>query len=118
MNCIFCKIVKSEIPAARVFENERFLAFRDIQAQAKTHLLVIPKEHIVSLDDAFSKEDATRTQLMGEMLQVATQVARQEKLLPNGFRLVLNSGAQAGQTVFHIHAHVMGGEPLKGRFGA
>jgi histidine triad (HIT) family protein len=117
-DCIFCKINGGQIPSPRVYEDDRFFAIRDIRPQAKVHLLVIPKEHVASLEAAFPQSGAGRTQLMGELLEAATRVARDAGLLPNGFRLVLNTNAHGGQTVHHIHAHVLGGEPLSGGFGA
>ncbi len=116
--CIFCKINRGEIPSTRVHESANFFAIVDIQPHAKKHFLVMPKEHVASLEDAFPLQGKHRTELVGELIETATLVAREQGLLPGGFRLVLNTGPDAGQTVFHIHAHVIGGEPLKGGFGA
>ncbi|HEX8558499.1 MAG TPA: histidine triad nucleotide-binding protein [Pyrinomonadaceae bacterium] len=107
-NCIFCKIVAGEIPAAKVFEDERAVAFRDINPQAPTHALVIPRAHIASLGEAGDADEA----LLGHLLLVAARVAREAGHGDSGFRTVINSGAEAGQTVFHIHVHVLGGRPL------
>jgi histidine triad (HIT) family protein len=106
-DCLFCRIVAGEIPANRVTENETFLAFRDINPQAPTHVLAIPKQHIASLNEA---QDAT---LMGELLLFARDVARDEGLADDGYRVVLNTNAKAGQTVFHVHAHVLGGRAMR-----
>ncbi|HYH87520.1 MAG TPA: histidine triad nucleotide-binding protein [Pyrinomonadaceae bacterium] len=106
-DCIFCKIVAGEIPAAKIFEDEYALAFRDINPQAPTHALVIPRAHIASLADA-SESDET---LLGHLLRVAARVARDEGHA-EGFRTVVNTGADAGQTVFHLHVHVLGGRKL------
>ncbi|HEX8351527.1 MAG TPA: histidine triad nucleotide-binding protein [Pyrinomonadaceae bacterium] len=107
--CIFCKIVAGEIPAAKVYEDERALAFRDINPQAPTHALVIPRAHVASLNDASGSDEA----LLGHLLVVAARVAREAGHADSGFRTVINTGADAGQTVFHIHVHVLGGRALK-----
>ncbi|HEX8476655.1 MAG TPA: histidine triad nucleotide-binding protein [Pyrinomonadaceae bacterium] len=108
MNCIFCKIVAGEIPADIVYRDERALAFRDINAQAPVHVLVIPHEHIESLDDAAQSDEA----LLGHLLRVAARVANAEGLSESGYRTVINTGAGAGQSVFHLHIHVIGGRAL------
>lgn len=107
MSTIFKKIIDGEIPATIVWDDEHCLAFRDINPAAPTHVLVIPKKEIAQLDQ-MQPEDAP---LIGHLMYVATQVAKQEKL--EGFRLVVNNGAAAGQTVFHLHLHVIGGRSLK-----
>ena len=107
--CIFCKIAAGEIPAAKVFEDERAVAFRDINPQAPTHVLVIPRAHVASLNDAGEGDEA----LLGHLLRVAARVAREEGHAEGGFRTVINTGAAAGQTVFHVHVHVLGGRGLK-----
>lgn len=107
-NCIFCKIVDGQIPATKVYEDDLSFAFRDINPQAPTHILLIPKRHIVSLNE-ISEVDRS---LLGHLLMVSGQIAKQEKINDNGFRVVINSGADAGQSVFHIHLHVMGGRPM------
>lgn len=104
---IFSKIIRREIPADILYEDEHCLAFRDVSPQAPVHVLVIPKEPIESLAIA-PAESAT---LLGHLLLKAAHVARQEKL--EGWRTVINTGAEAGQTVFHLHVHVIGGRPLK-----
>ena len=107
-DCIFCKIVAGEIPAAKIFEDERAVAFRDLNPQAPTHALVIPRAHIASLADAGDGDEA----LLGHLLRVAARVARDEGHAEGGFRTVINTGAEAGQTVFHLHVHVLGGRKL------
>lgn len=107
MSTIFKKIIDKEIPATVVYEDAQCLAFRDINPAAPTHVLVIPKKEIAQLDQ-MSPEDAP---LVGHLMYVATLVAKQEQL--EGFRLVVNNGAAAGQTVFHLHLHVIGGRSLK-----
>ncbi len=104
---IFSKIIKGEIPSEKVYENERIYAFRDIYPQAPTHILIIPKKNFKNLKDA-KPEDQT---LIGEMMLVARTIAIQEGIEDN-FRIVINSGSEAGQTVFHFHLHLLGGMAL------
>ena len=107
-SCLFCKIVAGAIPAAKVFEDERAVAFRDINPQAPTHALVIPRQHVASLKEADEGHEA----LLGHLLLVAARVARAEGLAESGYRTVINTGAGAGQTVFHVHVHLLGGRAL------
>ena len=116
-SCVFCAIIAGKIPSPRVYEDSQFICIRDIHPQAKTHLLVIPKLHVASLDEAYPEKAATHAQLMGALFEVSTRIARQEGLLPGGFRSVINTGQQGGQTVFHLHLHLLGGETLRGTFG-
>lgn len=102
---IFSKIIRREIPAKIVYENENVLAFRDINPQASTHILIIPKKQIKDLAHVEEGDKA----LLGELLMAAAEVARSEGLEPSGYRVVINNGAGAGQTVFHLHLHVLGG---------
>lgn len=103
MSCLFCKIIAREIPATIVAEDEHCLAFRDINPQAPTHVLVIPKVHVPSLNQV------TDAAMAGRVLMFATAVAASEGIAERGYRVVLNTNADAGQTVFHLHAHVLGG---------
>ncbi|MEO3868359.1 histidine triad nucleotide-binding protein [Nonomuraea sp. B12E4] len=107
-DCLFCKIVAKEVPAEVVYETDRALAFRDINPQAPTHVLVIPKEHHA---DAAALARADQG-LADAVLLAAHAVAEQEGVADGGYRVVLNTGPGAGQTVFHVHAHVLGGRPL------
>lgn len=107
-DCLFCKIAAGRIPAGVVYEDDLTLAFRDINPQAPVHVLVIPRAHVASLDEAADADEA----LMGRLLLAAARVARQEGLAEGGYRTVINTGAGAGQSVFHIHLHVLGGRPL------
>jgi histidine triad (HIT) family protein len=107
-NCIFCKIVAGEIPAAKIFEDDRAVVFRDINPQAPTHALVIPREHVASLNEAGEGNEA----LLGHLLLVAARGAREEGHADGGYRTVINTNADAGQTVFHIHVHLLGGRRL------
>jgi histidine triad (HIT) family protein len=105
-DCLFCKIVAGEIPATKVAESAEFLAFRDINPQAPTHVLAIPRQHVASLNEA---TDAT---MVGGLVLFARDVAVAEGLADDGYRVVINTNAGAGQTVFHIHAHLLGGRAL------
>jgi histidine triad (HIT) family protein len=108
-DCIFCKIVNGEFGTEFVAENEHAVAFRDLHPQAPTHVLVVPRHHIPALRD-FGPEHAP---ILADVMALVVDVARQEGLLDaGGYRLVVNDGEDAGQTVFHAHFHVMGGEPL------
>jgi histidine triad (HIT) family protein len=104
--CLFCRIVRREIPASIVWENEHALAFRDIKPEAPVHVLVIPKRHFASLND-----DAD-ARLLGELLLAAREIAEGEGIAESGYRTVVNTGRDAGQTVFHVHVHVMGGRHM------
>jgi histidine triad (HIT) family protein len=117
VDCLFCKIVHGEIPSPRVYEDDDFVCIRDIRPQAKVHLLVLPKKHVASLDDAFPAQGAAQSQLVGDLFAAGTRIARQEGLLPGGFRAVINTGRDGGQTVFHLHLHVLGGASLRDHFG-
>jgi len=107
-NCLFCKIIAREIPADFVHQDHASVVIRDVNPQAPTHLLVIPLEHIESLDEATQKDEP----LLGHLLRVAARVANDEGLAENGYRTVINTGAGAGQSVFHLHVHVLGGRPM------
>jgi histidine triad (HIT) family protein len=107
-DCIFCKIAKGEIPAKIVFQNDEVLAFRDLNPQAPTHILVIPKKHIATTNDVTAADEA----LIGKMLLAAKQVAKDEGIADSGYRTVMNCNRGAGQTVFHIHLHVLGGRAM------
>jgi histidine triad (HIT) family protein len=103
-DCIFCKIVRGEIPSAKVYEDELVLAFKDIKPQAPTHVLVVPKRHIGTLDEA-TAEDCTT---LGRLLGVAPRIAR-ENGSAGGFRAIVNNGRIGRQDVMHVHLHVLGG---------
>ncbi len=107
-NCLFCKIIAGEIQVELVHQDERCVVIRDINPQAPTHLLVIPRDHIESLDEASQKDEA----MLGHLQRVAARVANDEGLADGGYRTVINTGAGAGQSVFHLHVHVLGGRPL------
>ena len=107
MNCLFCKIIAGEIPSTKVYEDELVLAFRDINPQAPTHILVIPKEHIPSVDGITPENSA----VVAHIFEVIPAIAAKENLT-NGYRVVSNCGADAGQTVNHLHFHILGGQEL------
>ena len=105
-SCLFCRIIRGEIPATLVAENAHAVAFRDIDPKAPVHVLVVPRRHVASLAEA---GDAVE---LGETLLLAAQVARQENIEAGGYRTVLNTGSNGGQTVHHLHVHVLGGRAL------
>ena len=107
-SCIFCKIAAGSIPASVVHSSERLVAFRDIDPKAPVHILVIPREHLESLDDASQKDEG----LLGHLLRVGARVANDLGHAESGYRTVINTGAGAGQSVFHLHVHVLAGRPL------
>jgi histidine triad (HIT) family protein len=107
MDCLFCKIVNGEIPAQKVYEDETCIAFSDINPQAPVHLLVIPREHIASLAEA----EAKHKELLGHLLSCATKLAAKQNLA-EGFRIVINTGKDGGQTVDHLHLHLLGGRAM------
>jgi histidine triad (HIT) family protein len=107
-DCIFCKIVAEEIPADVVYSDDQVVAFRDIDPQAPTHILVIPREHIASVNDLTENH----TSVAGHLTLVAKELAKKDGLAESGYRLVLNTGPDGGQAVFHIHLHLFGGRPM------
>ena len=107
-NCLFCKIIAGKIPGEFVQQDERCVAIRDINPQAPTHVLVIPREHLESLDDASQKDES----LLGHLLRVGARVANDLGHGEDGYRTVINTGAGAGQSVFHLHVHVLAGRPM------
>ena len=107
MDCLFCKIVAGEIPSTKVYEDETVLAFRDISPMAPTHILVIPKAHL----DSVAQVNAENSAVIAHIFEVIAQIAQQEGLL-DGYRVVSNCGEHAGQTVKHLHFHILGGRQL------
>jgi histidine triad (HIT) family protein len=106
--CLFCRIIAREIQGTFVHEDERAVAFRDINPQAPVHLLVVPRKHISSLAEATLEEQ----DLLGHLLLVGAELAREEGIIDGGYRTVINTNRDAGQTVFHIHVHILGGRVL------
>jgi len=107
-DCLFCKIRDGEIPADVVFENDDTLAFRDVNSQAPTHILIIPKKHISTVNDIDESDEA----VMGKLFLTAKLIAAQEGVSDEGYRLVVNCNEKAGQTVFHIHMHLLAGRAM------
>ena len=107
-DCLFCKIIKREIPASIVYEDDRMLAFNDINPQAPTHVLVVPKRHIESLNELVAGDDG----MVGEVVRRAAAIAKERGISESGFRTVFNTNRGAGQTVFHIHLHLLGGRSM------
>ena len=108
-SCLFCKIIRREIPGSIVYEDDRVLAFNDINPQAPTHVLVVPKRHIESLNDLQPDDDP----LVGELTRRAAAIAKDRGISAGGFRTVFNTNRDAGQTVFHIHLHLLGGRSMQ-----
>jgi histidine triad (HIT) family protein len=107
-NCLFCKITAGDIPSSKVFEDDLCFAFNDITPQAPTHILIIPREHIDSLDTADERHEAA----LGHLLLAARQIARDKGFADSGYRVVINTNADGGQTVFHLHVHLLAGRPF------
>lgn len=108
MDCLFCKIAQGDVPVSKMFEDSELLAFQDIHPQAPKHLLIIPKRHIATIDDAEGKDE----QLLGRMILAAKKLANTEQLSEKGYRLVFNVNAGGGQQVYHIHLHLLGGRQM------
>ena len=107
MDCLFCKIINGEIPSNKVYEDDQVFAFRDIEPQAPTHILIIPKQHIKSAAEI----DESNSSVVAHIFEVAAKIAKQEGLA-NGYRVVSNIGEDGGQTVRHLHFHILGGKKL------
>jgi histidine triad (HIT) family protein len=107
-NCLFCKIIAGDIPSAKVFEDDVCVAFNDISPQAPTHILIIPRKHLDSLD----KAETIDTETLGHLLFTAAQIARKKGFAADGYRTVINTNSDGGQTVFHLHVHLLGGRPF------
>ena len=112
MDCIFCKIIKGEIPSSKVYENECVYAFRDINPQAPVHILVVPKEHISSVDEITAENSA----IVAKIFEAIPEIAKSEKL-SGGYRVISNCGADACQSVKHLHFHILGGAQLGEQMG-
>ena len=107
-DCLFCKIAAGEIPSAKVYEDEVCMAFSDMSPQAPTHVLIIPREHLDSLD----KAEKSHQEKLGHLLLTAAEIAREKDFAEDGYRIVVNTNADGGQTVFHLHVHLLGGRPF------
>jgi histidine triad (HIT) family protein len=104
-DCLFCKIVAGDIPSSKVYEDDDLFAFDDITPQAPTHVLIVPRRHIDSLD----KAEASDQELLGKLMLAAADIAREKGFAKDGYRVVINTNENGGQTVFHLHVHLMGG---------
>ena len=113
MDCIFCQVADGKIPGDILYQDEEVVAFRDINPQATTHLLIIPRKHIPSL----AHLSETDVPLVGHMTKIANSLAREHGISENGYRLVINCGEQGGQVVPHLHMHLLGGRKLSGKMG-
>lgn len=109
MECIFCRIIERQIPSKVVYEDDRVVAIEDANPQAPVHLLVLPRKHLPSLKEVGDEDEP----LLGHLLTVAAQVAREKQLEAKGYRVVVNNGSWAGQSVFHLHLHVLGGRVFR-----
>ncbi len=107
-DCLFCKIIAGEIPSKKVYEDEVCIVFNDISPQAPTHVLIVPREHFASLAVAEKKHKET----LGHLLLTAAEIAREKGFAESGYRTVINTNADGGQTVFHLHVHLLGGRPF------
>jgi histidine triad (HIT) family protein len=107
-NCLFCKIIAGVIPSAKVHEDEVCIAFNDISPQAPTHILIIPRKHFDSLDKAEKSDEET----LGHLLFTTAEIAREKGFATDGYRTVINTNSDGGQTVFHLHVHLLGGRPF------
>ena len=107
-DCLFCRIIKREIPGSIVYEDDRLIAFNDINPQAPTHVLIVPKRHIATLNELAEGDD----QIVGELVRRAAAIAAERGIAAGGYRTVFNTNRDAGQTVFHIHLHLLGGRPM------
>jgi histidine triad (HIT) family protein len=112
-DCLFCKIIAGDIPSTNVYRDQQVTAFRDIAPSAPTHILIVPNKHIDSVNMLTNEDE----QLIGHLITTAKQLAAQEGTEKGGYRLIINTNADAGQTVFHIHLHLLGGAPMKHPMG-
>ncbi|MEP6850548.1 MAG: histidine triad nucleotide-binding protein [Acidobacteriota bacterium] len=108
IDCLFCTIIAGDIPSVLVHEDELCVAFSDISPQAPTHMLIVPREHFDSLDTA----DEAKKEVLGHLLLTAADIARKKGIATDGYRVVINTNADGGQTVFHLHVHLLGGRPF------
>lgn len=112
-DCVFCKIIAGEIPSTQVYKDELVTAFRDIHPVSPTHVLIIPNQHIASVNDLAVSDE----QVMGHLFTVARQIAEQEGVAASGYRLIINTGHDGGQEVFHLHLHLLGGQRMRHPMG-
>lgn len=108
-NCIFCKIISGEIPSQKLHQDEQVTAFRDLHPVAPTHVLIVPNQHIASVNEVAPEDEA----MLGHLYMVAKQLAEKEGIQEHGYRLIVNTGAHAGQEIYHLHMHLIGGQRLR-----
>jgi histidine triad (HIT) family protein len=108
MSCLFCRVIAGEIPSKRVYEDESVVAFHDINPQAPVHVLIVPRQHVATLNDLAPEDSA----LVGDMVRCAAAIAKDLGVAARGYRTVFNCNREAGQSVFHIHLHLLGGRPM------
>lgn len=111
--CSFCRIIAGEAPSAQLFQDERLTAFRDIHPVAPTHILIVPNRHIASLNEAAPEDE----RLLGSMFTLARRLAQQEGIAEDGYRLIVNTGWHGGQTIYHLHMHLIGGQRMRHPMG-
>lgn len=107
-NCLFCKIIAGQIPSSKVYEDDVCIAFNDISPQAPTHILIIPREHF----DSLAKAEKNHKETLGHLLLTAADIAREKGFAEDGYRVVINTNGDGGQTVFHLHVHLLAGRPF------
>jgi len=107
-DCLFCRIIEGEVPSRKVYEDDLVVAFRDITPQAPTHIVIVPRKHVASLSELAKADDY----IIGHLVRIATEIAALQGIASEGYRLVANCGAGAGQSVDHLHFHLLGGRPL------
>jgi histidine triad (HIT) family protein len=112
-DCLFCKIVAGEIPGEKVYEDQRVTAFRDINPVAPTHILIVPNKHIASVNELTADDEA----LVGHLFTTAKELAQQEGIAESGYRLIINTGSDGGQEVYHLHLHLIGGHKMRHPMG-
>jgi histidine triad (HIT) family protein len=112
-DCLFCKIVAGEIPGEKVYEDQRVTAFRDINPVAPTHILIVPNKHIASVNELTADDEA----LVGHLFTTAKELAQQEGIAESGYRLIINTGPDGGQEVYHLHLHLIGGHKMRHPMG-
>ena len=112
-DCLFCRIIAGEIPSDKLYEDDAFLVFRDINPQSPVHVLVVPKKHIEKLSDCSDDDETT----LSDLLLIANKVAQDEGIAGSGYRVTINSGPEGGQLVYHLHLHLMGGHKLSDQMG-
>ncbi len=112
-DCIFCKIIAGEIPSDKVYQDGLVTAFRDIHPAAPTHILIVPNKHLASVNELETQDES----LAGHLLTVARQLAEKEKIQDSGYRLIINTGPDTGQVIFHLHLHLLGGQRMRHPMG-